>query len=51
MGEMSLTVDDVSMLLHLLVLGQFGDLLELDFEDARLVFVDLLNVDRGRTGA
>ncbi|WVY89472.1 hypothetical protein V8G54_034986 [Vigna mungo] len=51
MGEMTITLDDVSTLLHLPVLGQFCDLEELEFEEARTTLVDLLGVDGGTTGA
>ncbi|XP_047172333.1 protein MAIN-LIKE 1-like [Vigna umbellata] len=44
-GEMSVTLDDVSTLLHLLVMGQMWDLEELEFEDARTTLVDLLGAD------
>ncbi|XP_014490338.1 protein MAIN-LIKE 1-like [Vigna radiata var. radiata] len=49
-GEMTITLDDVSTLLHLPVLGQLCDLEELEFEEARTALVDLLDVDGGTTG-
>ncbi|WVZ21388.1 hypothetical protein V8G54_008710 [Vigna mungo] len=50
-GEMTITLDDVSTLLHLPVLGQLCDLEELEFEEARTALVDLLGVDGGTAGA
>ncbi|XP_017407713.2 protein MAIN-LIKE 1-like [Vigna angularis] len=50
-GEMSITLDDVSTLLHLPVMGQMCDLEELEFEEARTALVQLLGVDGGTTGA
>ncbi|KOM35072.1 hypothetical protein LR48_Vigan02g122200 [Vigna angularis] len=50
-GEMYVTLDNVSMLLDLLVLGKFCDMEELEFEEARATLVELLGVDRGMTGA
>ncbi|XP_052728538.1 protein MAIN-LIKE 1-like [Vigna angularis] len=50
-GEMTLTLDDVSSLLHLPVLGQLCHLEEVDFEDSRCAIVELLGVDGGRAGA
>ncbi|XP_017416554.1 protein MAINTENANCE OF MERISTEMS [Vigna angularis] len=47
---MSITLDDVSTLLHLPVMGQLCDLEELEFEEARSALVDLLGVDGGTTG-
>ncbi|BAT92292.1 hypothetical protein VIGAN_07098400, partial [Vigna angularis var. angularis] len=44
-GEMSITLDDVSTLLHLPVMGQMCDLEELEFEEARTALVQLLGVD------
>ncbi|XP_017423502.1 protein MAIN-LIKE 1-like [Vigna angularis] len=50
-GEMSVTLDDVSTLLHLPVMGQMCDLEELEFEEARTTLVQLLGVDGGIAGA
>ncbi|XP_052735564.1 protein MAINTENANCE OF MERISTEMS-like [Vigna angularis] len=50
-GEMSITLDDVSTLLHLPVMGQMCDLEELEFEKARTTLVQLLGVDGGIAGA
>ncbi|XP_014500477.1 protein MAIN-LIKE 1-like [Vigna radiata var. radiata] len=50
-GQMTITLDDVSTLLHLPVLGQLCDLEELEFEEARTALVDLLGVDGGTTVA
>ncbi|XP_052734039.1 protein MAINTENANCE OF MERISTEMS-like [Vigna angularis] len=50
-GEMSITLDDVSTLLHLPVMGQMCDLEELEFEEARTALVQLLGVDGGTVGA
>ncbi|XP_022632443.1 uncharacterized protein LOC106779842 [Vigna radiata var. radiata] len=50
-GEMTITLDGVSTLLHLPVLGQLCDLEELEFEEARTVLIDLLGVDGGTTDA
>ncbi|XP_052735601.1 protein MAINTENANCE OF MERISTEMS-like [Vigna angularis] len=50
-GEMSITLDDVSTLLHLPVMGQMCDLEELEFEEARTALVQLLGVDGGTAGA
>ncbi|XP_017413036.1 protein MAIN-LIKE 1-like [Vigna angularis] len=49
-GEMTVTLDDVSSLLHLPVLGQLCNLEEVDFEDSRRAIVELLGVDGGRAG-
>ncbi|XP_047162330.1 protein MAIN-LIKE 1-like [Vigna umbellata] len=51
LGEMSVTLDDVSTLPHLPVMGQMCDLEELEFEEARTTLVQLLNVDGGTAGA
>ncbi|XP_014511726.1 protein MAIN-LIKE 1-like [Vigna radiata var. radiata] len=48
--EMSVTLDDVSSLLHLLVLGQLCNLEEVDFEESRRAIVELLGMDGGRVG-
>ncbi|XP_047166760.1 protein MAINTENANCE OF MERISTEMS-like [Vigna umbellata] len=50
-GEMTLTLNDVSSLLHLPVLGQLCHLEEVDFEDSRCGIVELLGVDGGRASA
>ncbi|XP_052728518.1 protein MAIN-LIKE 1-like [Vigna angularis] len=50
-GEMSITLDDVSTLLHLPVMGQMCDLEELEFEEARTALVQQLGVDGGIAGA
>ncbi|KAG2390276.1 Protein MAIN-LIKE 1 [Vigna angularis] len=50
-GVMSITLDDVSTLLHLPVMGQLCGLEELEFEEARSALVDLLGVDGGTAGA
>ncbi|XP_047148910.1 protein MAIN-LIKE 1-like [Vigna umbellata] len=50
-GEMIVTLDDVSSLLHLPVLGQLCHLEEVDFEDSRRAIVELLGVDGERVGA
>ncbi|XP_014511740.1 protein MAINTENANCE OF MERISTEMS-like [Vigna radiata var. radiata] len=39
-SEMTVTLDDVSSLLHLLVLGQLCDLEDVDFEESRCTIVD-----------
>ncbi|WVZ15566.1 hypothetical protein V8G54_013132 [Vigna mungo] len=49
-GEMMTTLDDVSTLLHLPVLGQLYDLEELEFEEAHIALVEMLGVDGGTTG-
>ncbi|XP_017434779.1 protein MAIN-LIKE 1-like [Vigna angularis] len=49
-GEMSVTLDDVSSLLHLPSLGQFCNLKEVDFEESQRAIVELLDVDGGRVG-
>ncbi|XP_047172435.1 protein MAIN-LIKE 1-like [Vigna umbellata] len=49
-GEMSITLDDVSTLLHLPVLGQLCDLEELEFEETRTTLVELLGIDGGAAG-
>ncbi|WVZ06763.1 hypothetical protein V8G54_020109 [Vigna mungo] len=49
--ETTITLDDVSTLLHLPVLGQLCDLEELEFEEACTALVDLLSVDGGTAGA
>ncbi|XP_047147468.1 uncharacterized protein LOC124819908 [Vigna umbellata] len=48
---MSITLDDISALLHLPVMGQMCDLQELEFEEARTALLQLLGVDGGTTGA
>ncbi|XP_047182407.1 protein MAIN-LIKE 1-like [Vigna umbellata] len=48
---MSITIDDVSTLLHLPMMGQMCDLEELEFEEARTALVQLIGVDGGTTGA
>ncbi|BAT82833.1 hypothetical protein VIGAN_03290200 [Vigna angularis var. angularis] len=50
-GEMLVTLDDVSSLLHLPVLGQFFNLKEVDFEESRCTIVKLLGVNEGRVYA
>ncbi|XP_047167765.1 protein MAINTENANCE OF MERISTEMS-like [Vigna umbellata] len=50
-GEMSVTLDDVSTSLHQPVMGQMCDLEELDFEEAHTALVQLLGVDGGTTNA
>ncbi|XP_052732411.1 protein MAIN-LIKE 1-like [Vigna angularis] len=50
-GEMSITLDSVSTLLHLPVMEQLCDLKELEFEETRTTLVDLLGVDGGVAGA
>lgn len=43
-----MTLDYVLMLFHLPILGQFYDLVELEFEDAWSAIVELLGINRGR---
>ncbi|BAT84114.1 hypothetical protein VIGAN_04139300 [Vigna angularis var. angularis] len=50
-GEMFVTLDDVSSLLQLSILGQLCDMEEVDFEESRRAIVELLGVDGGRAGA
>ncbi|XP_017412955.1 protein MAINTENANCE OF MERISTEMS-like [Vigna angularis] len=48
MGEIFVTLDDVSSLLHLPILGQLCHLKEVDFEESRCAIVELLGVDSER---
>jgi len=48
-GEMSITLDDVSSLLHLPTVGQFPIFDEVDNNEARALLVELLGVDEGRS--
>ncbi|KOM25650.1 hypothetical protein LR48_Vigan148s001400 [Vigna angularis] len=50
-GEMSVTHNDVSTLLHLPVMGQMCDLEDLEFEEARTALMELMGVDGDITGA
>ncbi|XP_014524392.1 uncharacterized protein LOC106780611 [Vigna radiata var. radiata] len=45
-GEMSVTLDDVHNLLHLPIIGQFCEVEDLKYEEARSHIMDLLGVDR-----
>ncbi|XP_017428624.1 protein MAIN-LIKE 1-like [Vigna angularis] len=49
-GEMTVTLYDVSSLLHLQVLGQLCHLEELYFEESRRAIMEILGVDDGRAG-
>ncbi|XP_014522490.1 protein MAIN-LIKE 1-like [Vigna radiata var. radiata] len=50
-GEMTVTLDDVSSLLHLPMLGQLCDLEDVDFEESRRAIMELLGMDGRRAGA
>ncbi|XP_047177868.1 protein MAIN-LIKE 1-like [Vigna umbellata] len=50
-GEMSVTLDDVHNLLHLPIMGQFCDVEELEYDEARSHLMDLLGVDRAKASA
>lgn len=44
-GEMTITLDDVSTLLHISIVGQFCTYVRLEFAVATIVLVDLLGVE------
>jgi len=50
-GELTITLDDVSNLLHLPIIGQFYMYLSLDAAAATDLLVDSLGVDRGVAAA
>lgn len=43
-----MTLDDVSSLLHLPIIGQFYNIEELEFEEARSIIVEIVDVDGGK---
>ncbi|XP_027940573.1 uncharacterized protein LOC114194505 [Vigna unguiculata] len=45
-GEMTITLDDVSTLLHISIVGQFCTYVPLEFAAAAIVLVDLLGVEQ-----
>ncbi|XP_047170225.1 uncharacterized protein LOC124838618 [Vigna umbellata] len=49
-GEMSITLDDVSSLLHLSIEGEFCPVKDLEWEEAQSALMDLLGVDYERAG-
>jgi len=48
-GEMTITLDDVSALLHLPIVGQFCPLVQLEFAPAIRLLVELLGVEESKT--
>ncbi|BAU02127.1 hypothetical protein VIGAN_11156300 [Vigna angularis var. angularis] len=48
LGEMSVTLDDVHNLLHLPIMGQFCEVEELEYDEARSHLMDLLGDDRAK---
>ncbi|XP_017420349.1 protein MAIN-LIKE 1 [Vigna angularis] len=47
-GEMTVTLDDVMNLLHLPIMGQFCEVEELEYDEARSHIMDLLGVDHAK---
>jgi len=47
-GEMTITLDDVSSLLHLPILGQFPTFVPLEYNEAATILAELLGVDETR---
>jgi len=50
-GEMTITLDDVSSLLHLPILGQFPTYVPLEYNGSATILVELLRVDEVREKA
>ncbi|XP_014511729.1 protein MAIN-LIKE 1-like [Vigna radiata var. radiata] len=50
-GEMNVTLDDVHNLLHLPIMGQFCEVEDLEYDEARSHLMDLLGVDRAKASA
>ncbi|XP_047181243.1 protein MAINTENANCE OF MERISTEMS-like [Vigna umbellata] len=50
-GEMSVTLDDVHNLLHLPIMGQFCDVEDLEYDEARSHLMDMFGVDRAKASA
>lgn len=46
-----MTLDDVSSLLHLPIIGQFYNIEELEFEEAQSAIVKLIGMDHVRASA
>ena len=47
-GEMTITLDDVSSLLHLPILGQFPTYVPLEYNEAATILTELLGVEEAR---
>ena len=50
-GEMTITLDDVSSLLHLPILGQFPTYVPLEYNGAAIILTELLGVEEAREKA
>ncbi|XP_047181966.1 protein MAIN-LIKE 1-like, partial [Vigna umbellata] len=50
-GEMSVTLDDVMNLLHLPIMGQFCEVEELEYDEARSHIMELLGVDHSKASS
>ncbi|XP_052723805.1 protein MAIN-LIKE 1-like [Vigna angularis] len=50
-GEMTVTLDDVMNLLHLSIMGQFCEVKELEYDEARSHIMELLGVDHDKASA
>ncbi|XP_052731197.1 protein MAIN-LIKE 1-like [Vigna angularis] len=50
-GEMTVTLDDVMNLLHLPIMGQFCEVEELEYDEARSHIMELLGVDHDKASA